>query len=243
RIDAPAWNDTTIELCGIGFRYADDTPAVLEDVSVRIASGECVAITGASGCGKTTLVKVILGLLKPSAGHVKIGGRPLSETALTPYRAIVGTVMQDDLLFTGSVSENISFFDPEPDQAQVERCARIAGVHQEVEQMPLGYASLLSEAGTGLSGGQRQRVLLARALYRSPRILVLDEATSHLDVMNEQRVNRAIQAMQVTRIIVAHRCETVAMAARVITLEQGRVVSDQPIADWQRLQERSAAAD
>lgn len=243
RIDAPAWNDTTIELCGIGFRYADDTPAVLEDVSVRIASGECVAITGASGCGKTTLVKVILGLLKPSAGHVKIGGRPLSETALTPYRAIVGTVMQDDLLFTGSVSENISFFDPEPDQAQVERCARIAGVHQEVEQMPLGYASLLSEAGTGLSGGQRQRVLLARALYRSPRILVLDEATSHLDVMNEQRVNRAIQAMQVTRIIVAHRRETVAMAARVITLEQGRVVSDQPIADWQRLQERSAAAD
>ncbi len=243
RIDAPAWNDTTIELCGIGFRYADDTPAVLEDVSLRIASGECVAITGPSGCGKTTLVKVILGLLQPSTGQVKIGGRPLSEAALTPYRAIVGTVMQDDLLFTGSVSENISFFDPEPDQAQIERCARIAGVHQEVEQMPLDYASLLSEAGTGLSGGQRQRVLLARALYRSPRILVLDEATSHLDVMNEQRVNRAIHAMQVTRIIVAHRSETVAMAARVITLEQGRVVSDQPIADWQRLQERSTAAD
>ncbi len=108
--------------------------------------------------------------------------------------------------------------------------------------MPLGYASLLSEAGTGLSGGQRQRVLLARALYRAPRILVLDEATSHLDVINEHRVNHAIQAMQVTRIIVAHRRETVSMAARVITLERGRVTSDQPIAAWQRLQEHSAAA-
>lgn len=108
-------------------------------------------------------MKVILGLLQPSTGQVKIGGRPLTRAALAHYRGIVGTVMQDDLLFTGSVSENISFFDPEPDQGQIERCARIAGVHQEVEQMPLGYASLLSEAGTGLSGGQRQRVLLARA--------------------------------------------------------------------------------
>ncbi|MGD3044966.1 peptidase domain-containing ABC transporter RaxB, partial [Xanthomonas oryzae pv. oryzicola] len=242
RVDAPDWSDTTIELCGIGFRYADDTPAVLEEVNIRIGSGECVAITGPSGCGKTTLVKVILGLLQPSTGQVKISGRPLTRAALAHYRGIVGTVMQDDLLFTGSVSENISFFDPEPDQAQIERCARIAGVHQEVEQMPLGYASLLSEAGTGLSGGQRQRVLLARALYRAPRILVLDEATSHLDVINEHRVNHAIQAMQMTRIIVAHRRETVSMAARVITLERGRVASDQPIAAWQRLQEHSAAA-
>lgn len=228
RVDAPDWSDTTIEVCGIGFRYADDAPAVLEEVNIRIGSGECVAITGPSGCGKTTLVKVILGLLQPSTGQVKIGGRPLTRAALAHYRGIVGTVMQDDLLFTGSVSENISFFDPEPDQGQIERCARIAGVHQEVEQMPLGYASLLSEAGTGLSGGQRQRVLLARALYRAPRILVLDEATSHLDVINEHRVNHAIQAMQVTRIIVAHRRETVSMAARVITLERGRVTSDQP---------------
>ncbi|AAW76797.1 putative ABC transporter protein RaxB [Xanthomonas oryzae pv. oryzae KACC 10331] len=242
RVDAPDWSDTTIEVCGIGFRYADDAPAVLEEVNIRIGSGECVAITGPSGCGKTTLVKVILGLLQPSTGQVKIGGRPLTRAALAHYRGIVGTVMQDDLLFTGSVSENISFFDPEPDQGQIERCARIAGVHQEVEQMPLGYASLLSEAGTGLSGGQRQRVLLARALYRAPRILVLDEATSHLDVINEHRVNHAIQAMQVTRIIVAHRRETVSMAARVITLERGRVTSDQPIAAWQRLQEHSAAA-
>ncbi|MCC4631932.1 MULTISPECIES: peptidase domain-containing ABC transporter RaxB [Xanthomonas] len=240
-VDMPPWSDTGIELCGIGFRYADDIPAVLEDISLRIASGECVAITGPSGCGKTTLVKLILGLLQPSAGQVKIGGRPLSPAALAHYRAIVGTVMQDDLLFTGSVAENISFFDTQPDQANVERCARIAGVHQEVEQMPLGYASQLSDASTGLSGGQRQRVLLARALYKSPRILVLDEATSHLDVMNERRVNSAIQSMQVTRIIVAHRRETVSMAARVITLERGRVVSDQPIAEWQRLQDLAAA--
>jgi len=214
---------------------------VLEDLSLRIGSGECVAITGPSGCGKTTLIKVLLGLLQPTTGQVTIGGRPLTRAALAHYRAIVGTVMQEDQLFTGSVSENISFFDPEPDQAQIEHCARIAGVHEEVEQMPLGYASLLSEAGTGLSGGQRQRVLLARALYRSPRILVLDEATSHLDVMNEQRVNRAIQAMHVTRIIVAHRRETVSTAARVITLERGRVVSDQPVAHWQRVQQRPAA--
>ncbi len=235
--EAASWSETTIELCGVGFRYADDIPAVLEDLTLRIDSGECVAITGTSGCGKTTLVRVILGLLQPTSGQVRIGGRPLSSAALPQYRAMVGTVMQDDLLFTGSVADNISFFDPESDQAQVERCARIAALHEEVEQMPLGYASPLSEAGTGLSGGQRQRVLLARALYRSPRILVMDEATSHLDVMNEHRVNAAIQAMQITRIIVAHRRETLDMAERVVTLERGRVVADQTIAQWRRSHE------
>lgn len=232
--DVVSWSETTIELCGVGFRYADDIPAVLEDLTLRIDSGECVAITGTSGCGKTTLIRVILGLLQPTSGQVRIDGRPLSSAALPQYRAIVGTVMQDDLLFTGSVADNISFFDPEPDQAQVERCARIAALHEEVEQMPLGYASPLSEAGTGLSGGQRQRLLLARALYRSPRILVMDEATSHLDVMNEHRVNAAIQAMQITRIIVAHRRETLDMAERVVTLERGRVVADQTIEQWRR---------
>ncbi|KWV11020.1 peptidase domain-containing ABC transporter [Xanthomonas translucens pv. translucens] len=241
--DPGRWHDTGIELRGLGFRYADDAAAVLDQVNLQIRAGECVAITGVSGCGKTTLVKLMLGLLEPTEGEIRIGGRLLTGALLAQYRANVGTVMQDDMLFTGSVADNITFFDPEPDHERMRDCARMAAVHEDVERMPLGYDSALSEAGAGLSGGQRQRLLLARALYKSPRILVLDEATSHLDVMNESRVNAAIQALQLTRIIVAHRRETLRMAARVITLEHGRVVGDHPIEDWLRLPAQAPVED
>ncbi|EKU23867.1 peptidase domain-containing ABC transporter RaxB [Xanthomonas graminis] len=241
--DPGRWHDTGIELRGLGFRYADDAAPVLDQVNLQIRAGECVAITGVSGCGKTTLVKLILGLLEPTEGEIRIGGRPLTGALLAQYRANVGTVMQDDMLFTGSVADNITFFDPEPDHERMRDCARMAAVHEDVERMPLGYDSALSEAGAGLSGGQRQRLLLARALYKSPRILVLDEATSHLDVMNESRVNAAIQALQLTRIIVAHRRETLRMAARVITLAHGRVVGDHPIEDWLRLTAQAPVED
>jgi ATP-binding cassette subfamily B protein RaxB len=139
---------------------------------------------------------------------------------------MVGVVMQDEPLFSGSVADNICFFDPRPDRAWIAHCARVAAVHEEIEAMPMGYHTLIGELGTALSGGQKQRILLARALYKRPRILLLDEATSALDVERERVVNQAVRQLALTRIIVAHRPETIASATRVIALSEGRVTQD-----------------
>jgi ATP-binding cassette subfamily B protein RaxB len=218
-VDPPA--DTAIELRGVSLRYADLEPPVLQDVNLRIEAGESVAIVGPSGCGKTTLAKIILGLLEPTAGEVLVGGVSLQRLGASAYRERFGAVMQEDQLFGGSVADNIAFFDPEPDHRRIERCARLAAIHDEIAAMPMGYSTLVGDMGTVLSGGQKQRVLLARALYREPRILVLDEATSHLDVLRERQVNHAIQQLQLTRIIIAHRPETIAACERVLDLGAG----------------------
>ncbi|MFN6992676.1 MAG: peptidase domain-containing ABC transporter [Aquincola tertiaricarbonis] len=215
-----------IEVQDLSFRYSDAEPEVLRGVSLTIEPGESVAIVGASGCGKTTLLKLMLGIHAPQAGEVRVGGVPLSQLGLTRYRAMIGTVMQDDQLFAGSIGENISFFDTAPDAAWVEECARMASVHDEVEAMPMGYHTLIGDMGAAISGGQKQRLLLARALYKRPQILLLDEATSALDVDRERAVNHSIRQLQLTRVIVAHRPETIASAARVVVLEQGRVTQD-----------------
>lgn len=215
-----------IQVRNLTFRYSDSEPQVLKELNLTIAAGQCVAITGASGCGKTTLVKLLLGLLTPTGGDVLVGGVPLARFGLTNYRQIVGTVMQDEQLFAGSIADNISFFDPAPDQRRIEECGELAAIHREIVAMPMGYNTLVGDIGTGLSGGQKQRVLLARALYKQPRILILDEATSHLDVLNELQVNAAVKGIPLTRIIIAHRPETIAMADRVIAIDEGRVVRD-----------------
>lgn len=215
-----------IELRGVSFRYAESEPWVLQQLNLRIPAGQCVAITGPSGCGKTTLVKLLLGLLEPSEGEILIGGVPLHHLGLRNFRQTVGTVMQDDPLFTGSIGENIHFFDPSADAVRVDAASRQAALHADIVAMPMGYHTLLGDGGAGLSGGQKQRLLLARALYKQPRILVLDEATSHLDAGNEQRVNAAIGQLALTRILVAHRLETIAMAQRVVVLERGQMVRD-----------------
>jgi len=134
--------------------------------------------------------------------------------------------MQDDQLFAGSIIDNITFFDAQPDLAWVERCATVASVHDEVEAMPMGYHTLIGDMGTSISGGQKQRLLLARALYKRPKILLLDEATSALDVDRERLVNQAVRQLDLTRVIVAHRPETIASANRVIVLSEGRVAQD-----------------
>ncbi len=215
-----------IELRDVSYRYSPTEPWVLEHIDLRIEAGECVAITGPSGCGKTTLVKIMLGLLAPTQGEVLLDGQPIRRLGLQNVRSLVGTVMQEDRLFTGSLADNICFFSPQPGMDRIEACARLASVHDEIGEMPMGYHTLVGDIGTGISGGQKQRILLARALYRQPRILVLDEATSHLDIGNEQHINDAVRAMALTRVIVAHRPETIAMAERVVTIGQGRVVSD-----------------
>lgn len=214
-----------LELRHVQFRYSPSDPVVLDDINLRIAPGESVAIVGPSGCGKTTLVKVLLGLLPPTAGEVLLGGVPVGSLGTARLRELIGTVMQEDHLFAGSIADNISFFDPEADQVRIERCATIAAVHDEIAAMAMGYNTLVGDMGAALSGGQRQRILLARALYKQPKILVLDEATSHLDVVRERTVNEAIRALAVTRIIIAHRPETIASADRVIRLSGGTAQS------------------
>jgi ATP-binding cassette subfamily B protein RaxB len=231
RGDEAAENDAShvrpsIEMKNLTFRYSDSEPNVINELNLSIPAGQCVAITGPSGCGKTTLIKLLLGLLTPTSGEIRIGDVTLNSLGITNFREMLGTVMQDDSLFAGSIGDNIAFFDPMIDMQRVAKCAELAAIGSEIAAMPMAFNTLVGDIGTGLSGGQKQRILLARALYKNPKILVLDEATSHLDVWNEQAVNQAIQKIPLTRIIVAHRPETIQMAERVIVLHNGQVAQD-----------------
>jgi ATP-binding cassette subfamily B protein RaxB len=215
-----------IELIDVSFRYGDGDPWVVRHLNLNIEPGESLAIVGPSGCGKSTLVKLLLGLLPPSEGEIRYGGMPIRQLGHRAYRQAVAVVMQDDQLLAGSLAENICFFDPQPDQARIESCAQLAAIHEDIAAMPMGYHTLAGDMGTTLSGGQKQRLLLARALYKAPRVLVLDEATSHLDIERERQVNEAVRALDVTRICVAHRPETIAMAARVVRMNKGVIEHD-----------------
>lgn len=215
-----------LELRDVSFRYAEGEPWVLRNLSLTIEAGDSVAIVGRSGCGKSTLFKLMLGLLQPSEGEIRVGGIPIRQLGPEALRSLVGTVMQEDQLLAGSLAENIACFDPQADQERVEAAARQANIHNAIMRMPMGYQTLVSEMGSGLSGGQRQRVLLARALYKAPKILALDEATSHLDLHSEQHVVQAMGQLPATRIVIAHRRETVAMTRRLICLDQGVIVED-----------------
>ncbi|TIL66021.1 peptidase domain-containing ABC transporter [Mesorhizobium sp.] len=215
-----------IELRDVCFRYAETEPLVLENVSLTIEPGAFVTIMGPSGGGKTTLVKVILGLLEPTTGEVLADGISLHVIGVRTYREQVGAVMQDDQLLSGSIADNISFFDPSFDHDHMVECARLARIHDEISAMPMAYNTLIGDMGSSLSGGQKQRVLLARALYKRPKMLVLDEGTAHLDVENERRINASLTDLAITRISVAHRPEMMAGADRII--EIARTVRDRP---------------
>ncbi len=203
----------------------------MDGIDLTIPPGQSVAFVGPSGCGKTTLINLILGVFPPAEGDVMIGDASLRRNGGEAMRSMVGTVMQDDTLFAGSIADNICFFDPAPDRARIEECARMAQVHEEIAALPMGYNTLVGDMGTVLSGGQKQRLFLARALYKRPRILILDEATSHLDVEKEQAVNQAIQSLNLTRILIAHRPETILSAERVVALGGGKVVEDMTITE------------
>ncbi|MFZ5610384.1 MAG: peptidase domain-containing ABC transporter [Pseudomonadota bacterium] len=221
-----------LALRDITFRYADFEPTVLDGVNFHVAPGEAVAITGASGCGKTTMLKVMLGLVTPQAGEVLVDGLPLAQFGIHAFRGQVAAVMQDDRLFAGSLAENIAFFDPDIDMAKVADCASKAAIHDEILAMPMGYETLVGDMGTVLSGGQKQRILLARALYREPRVLFLDEGTAHLDMAAERKVNQAIAALGITRVIIAHRLETVQSAGRLLVFRGGKLVEVDPKTAW-----------
>ena len=220
-LQRPRLSSTEIELRGVRVRYSDHEPWVLDGIDLKIPDGQCVAIVGPSGCGKSTLVNLLLGDLPATEGSVVVGGIDLQHLGSRTWRRMVGAVLQEDALFAGTLVDNISFFDPQADLARVEACARFAAIWDDIERMPMGLQTLVGDMGTSLSGGQKQRVLLARALYKGPRLLVLDEATSALDVQRERQVNAAIARLGITRIVVAHRPETVAAAQRVVALEGG----------------------
>jgi ATP-binding cassette subfamily B protein RaxB len=225
----------TIEVRNLRFRYGESDPWVLDGIDCRFEAGEFVAIVGPSGCGKTTLLKVLASLLEPTSGELQVNSAPLAHVGIERYRAMIGVVMQDDQLFAGSIADNISFYAEQPDQERIVACARQAAVHDDIVGMSMGYNTLIGDMGTVLSGGQKQRVLIARALYRRPRVLLLDEATSHLDVAREKAVSDALRASDVTRIIVAHRPETMMSADRIVTLEGGKIAGDRRTAEPERL--------
>lgn len=206
-----------IELRSVGFRYGVGEPEMLRNVNFIIEPGEMVALIGPSGGGKTTLLKLMMGLFKPSSGQLLLDGRPYS--AFGAWRRHVGSVTQDDMLFAGTLAENIAFFDPEIDMARVMEVARMAAIHNDIEAMPMGYETLVGDMGSALSGGQKQRVLLARALYPDPAMLFIDEGTAHLDPLSEREVMEALKALPVTRIISSHRPLPAEAADRVFLVK------------------------
>ena len=222
-----AAKDAAIELKHVYFRYSDAEPWLLEDVTFRIEPGECVAVVGPSGAGKSTLLKLIAGLLCPQSGEVIVNGHSVSSgRAALPGN--VGFVLQDDTLFAGTIADNIAFASDVADMERVYECARLACLDEEINSMPMNYSTLVGDMGSALSGGQQQRLLLARALYSQPSILVLDEATSHLDVPTEQRIAATLARLRMTRIFAAHRPDTIRIADRVIALSRSGKISQEP---------------
>jgi len=214
----------SMELNNISFRYTRSEAKIINDLTIKITAGQSIAIIGPSGCGKSTLMKIMLGLLKPESGKISIDGFDIVRLGNQNYRRQIAAVMQDDQLFSGTIADNICFFDPEFSQSSIEACAKLAAIDNDIMAMPMAYNSLIGDMGNTLSGGQKQRLLLARALYKKPKILFLDEATSHLDCALENHVNETIKFLKMTRIIIAHRQETIDSADRVIKLENGKLV-------------------
>lgn len=208
-----------VEVRDMSFRYASTDRPLLSNINLRVEAGECVAITGPSGTGKSTLLKLMAGLLQPERGDISIGGHSVcvSRAAILGK---VGFVLQDDSLFGGTIAENIAFAADAPDPARVEECARLACLHDEIMETAMGYNTMIGDMGCALSGGQQQRLMLARALYQQPSLLILDEATSHLDIPTERRIAAMLAALRITRVFVAHRPDTIAIADRVIALSR-----------------------
>jgi ATP-binding cassette subfamily B protein RaxB len=212
-----------IVLSEVSFRYGATDPLVLEKINLEIHAGDFVTITGATGGGKTTLFKLLLGLQQPTEGAVLLDGTRATPALWQSWRAHIGVVRQDDQLFSGSLAENIAFFDPDLDMARVREAAAAAAVSQDIERMPMKYLTLVGDMGSSLSGGQRQRILLARALYRKPAMLLLDEGTANLDPATEDLIANMIAAMPITRIVIAHRPALIDRASRVFKVEHGRI--------------------
>lgn len=210
----------SLEIKNVSYQYDALSKPIFSNVNIAIAPGESVALIGTSGIGKTTLLKVMSGLLQPNSGEIFIGGFDVKKIGINNFRASTACVLQEDRLFSGSIADNIAGFDDKQDMELVQECAIKCNIHHEIMMMPMGYETMIGELGGGISGGQKQRLLIARALYQKPNVLFMDEATSHLDVNNEKMINASIVALNITRIIVAHRPSTIESADRIIDLSQ-----------------------
>jgi ABC-type multidrug transport system fused ATPase/permease subunit len=211
---------------GVDFAYSEDGDLVLRDVTLDVAPGEHVAVVGASGAGKTSLVSLIIRLYDPTRGTVAVGGRDLREASREGIRDVIGFVEQEAFLFSASVHENVAFAKPDATREEVERACRLAGAHEFVTELPDGYDTLIGERGVTLSGGQRQRLALARTLVTEPRVLVLDDAVSAVDARTEERIRASLLSSDRGRtlVTVAQRLSTILAADRIVMLERGRIV-------------------
>ena len=223
-----------IEFRNVSFRYSEHDPWILKDLSLTIPDGQSVAVVGPSGCGKTTVLKLLTGMLRPVSGEVFIGGVNIRTLHIDDIRRMAGVIMQDDQLLAGTLAQNITCFEPEVDWDRLRQAATQACIHDTIESMAMGYETLVSELGVSISGGQKQRILLARLLYRAPKIIVLDEATSHLDLESELHVVQALRSVPVTRVSIAHRPQTIALSERIVRIDQGKVAEDVMTADLQK---------
>jgi len=199
---------------------------VLDDISLKVCPGEYVAIVGKTGCGKSTLMRILLGFETPQKGAVFYDGRDLSRIDLKSLRRHIGTVMQNGKLFTGDIFSNITIVAPWLTIDDAWEAAEIAGLADDIRRMPMGMQTLISEGQGGVSGGQRQRILIARAVAPKPKILMFDEATSALDNLTQRQVSEALDRMDCTRIVIAHRLSTIRQCNRIIVLDKGKIIED-----------------
>lgn len=210
-----------VQLQNVEFQYGPFEPVVLRGIDLDIEPGEFVALAGPSGQGKSTLLRLLLGLYQPTSGRILFDGLEVEAWGLSNLRKQIGVVMQDDVLLAGSIAENISNFSRGSDLERVIDAAKTAAIHDEILRMPMGYETLVGDMGSTLSGGQKQRIMIARAIYKQPRLLILDEGTSNLDIATEAKINDALKSLKITRIAAAHRPDTLAKADRVLHIVNG----------------------
>lgn len=217
---SPDVHTPVIKFDNVSFQYSTNEELLFENLNYEFEPNKSTVIVGESGCGKSTLLKLALGLIKPTSGRVLINDIDISEISQVEYRSLFGVVMQDDILLSGTIEENITMFDTEVDYERLNQACFDACISQEIESLPMGYHSLVGDMGNFFSGGQLQRIFLARALYRQPKVLCLDEYTSHLDIDNESTVNKNLKALGLTLISIAHRQETIDNADNILDLTQ-----------------------
>lgn len=215
-----------IELEHVSFKYAENTPKILDDISFKIKAGQYVAIVGKTGCGKSTLMRLLLGFEKPNSGAIYYDSKDLSKIELKSLRKKIGVVMQNGKVFQGSIYENIVISAPELTINDAWDAARDSGLDDDINNMPMGMHTLITEGSGGISGGQRQRLMIARAIAPKPKILMFDEATSALDNITQRKVSDALDKLKCTRIVIAHRLSTIKQCDRIIVLDGGHIIED-----------------
>jgi ABC-type bacteriocin/lantibiotic exporter with double-glycine peptidase domain len=216
----------TIELNNVSFRYSEDTPNIIDNLSLKIRGGQYVAIVGATGCGKSTLMRMLLGFEKPQKGAIYYDGKDLDKIDLKSLRQHIGVVMQNGKLFSGDIFSNITISAPWLSQEDAWEAAELAGIAEDIREMPMGMHTVISEGSGGISGGQRQRLMIARAIAPKPKVLMFDEATSALDNITQKKVSEALDKFKSTRIVIAHRLSTIRQCDRILVLEKGKIIED-----------------